>query len=890
MITNRASTTFLKDYRASDYFIDKTELTFQLGELATVVNSRLVIRRNPDAEKDAPLVLDGQDLELKGLILDGEFLAADRYKVDEVSLTLENLPENFELQCTTLIKPQKNTSLEGLYKSSGLFCTQCEAEGFRKITYYLDRPDIMSEFTTTILADKVKYPILLSNGNIDEKGVLAANGMHWVRWHDPIKKPAYLFALVAGELQSRDDYFITMSGRKINLQIFVEAKDIMKVDYAMASLKRAMAWDERVYGREYDLDIYMIVAVDDFNMGAMENKGLNVFNTSCVLANPDTTTDAAYQRVEAVIAHEYFHNWSGNRVTCRDWFQLSLKEGFTVFRDAEFSADMGSRSVKRIEDVAMLRTAQFAEDASPMAHPVQPDSYMEISNFYTLTVYEKGSEVVRMIHTLLGADLFRQGSDHYFSTYDGQAVTIEEFVSSMEIVSGRDLKQFRRWYTQAGTPRLKVSGIYNKAEMTYRLNIEQSCPATPECSEKLPFIIPVKVGLLGKDGEFNLHLHNEALDLNAKGSTSLILEINQAEQSFVFQNIPEKPIPSLLREFSAPVKVEFDHSRDDLMFLMMHDNDDFNRWDACQQLGLQVLQDLIKQHQQGQSLNLDNKLIAAYRTLLQQDNTDKATLALMLNLPSEAYLAESMAEVDVDAIHQARLYARQRLAKELHSELLDVYKSNQDIGIYRPTAEAIAQRSLKNAALHYLMLSDNSDIAEKCLEQFNKSTNMTDVSAAMVAIVNSDASFLQKAKNKALRLFYRRWHKETLVVNHWFAVQSACYLPGTFERVQELLQHDAFDIKNPNKVRSVVGVFCGQNPVNFHALNGEGYQFLADQVLELNSLNPQIASRLLNPLTKWQRYSKERQDLMFTQLERISQHDDLSPDVNELVSKSLAAR
>jgi len=883
-------TIFLKDYTAPDFFIDKTELNFQLGELATVVNSRLVMRRNPEAASDAPLVLDGQDLELKGVILDGTFLTPDNYEVADATLTIADVPDRFELQCTTLIKPQNNTSLEGLYKSSGMFCTQCEAEGFRKITYYLDRPDVMSEFTTTILADKTKYPVLLSNGNIDEQGTLDANGMHWVRWRDPFKKPAYLFALVAGHLKCREDYFITMSGRKITLQIYVEDKDYTKVDHAMGSLKRAMKWDEEVYGREYDLDIYMIVAVDDFNMGAMENKGLNIFNTSCVLANPDTTTDLGYQRVEAVVAHEYFHNWSGNRVTCRDWFQLSLKEGFTVFRDAEFSADMGSRTVKRVEDVTLLRTAQFAEDASPMAHPVQPDSYMEISNFYTLTVYEKGAEVVRMIHTLLGPDLFRQGSDHYFEAYDGQAVTIEEFVSSMEHVSERDLSQFRNWYTQAGTPTVKVKAEYNAQDMVYKLSFAQSCPLTPESGDKQPFHIPVEVGLLGKEGPFSLHLSDEVLDLNVKGKTSRVLELTDKEQEFTFQNIPERPVPSLLRGFSAPVKVDFSYSRDDLMFLMMNDDDGFNRWDACQQLGVQVLQDLISQQQSGQQFNLDNKLIAAYRTLLHESDLDKAMVALMLSLPSEAYLAEQMEVVDVDAIYQARLFARTRLAKELNGEFLDIYQNNQDMGIYRPNAEAIAQRSLKNSALSYLMLLDAKEIAEVCLDQFNKSTNMTDVSAAMRALVNSDASFLQNAKEKALRLFYRRWHKETLVVNHWFMVQATCSLPGTFEKVKELLQHEAFDIKNPNKVRSLIGAFCGQNPVNFHAINGEGYAFLADKVIELNKLNPQIASRLLGPLTKWQRYNNERQELMFAQLERIAAESNLSPDVYEVVSKSLAVR
>jgi len=881
--------TRLKDYKAPDFLIDKTELNFQLGELATVVTSRLVMRRNPEGQLNAPLVLNGEQLELKQLMLDGNILTPDAYRLDAVSLTLENVPDVFEIQCTTLIQPQKNTSLEGLYKSNGMFCTQCEAEGFRKITYYLDRPDVMSEFTTTILADQKKYPVLLSNGNELDRGALTAGGMHWVRWKDPFKKPSYLFALVAGNLRFREDYFITMTGRKITLRIYVDEKDITKVDFAMASLKKAMRWDEQMYGREYDLDIYMIVAVDHFNMGAMENKGLNVFNTSCVLASPDITTDAGYQRVEEVIAHEYFHNWSGNRVTCRDWFQLSLKEGFTVFRDAQFAADMNSATVKRVEDVVVLRTAQFAEDTSPMAHPVQPDSYMEISNFYTLTIYEKGAEIVRMLRTLLGPELFRKGCDLYFSSYDGQAVTIEEFIVSMEAASGKNLGQFRLWYTQAGTPKLSVSDSYNTESMTYTITLKQSCPATPETVDKKPFHIPVKIGLLGESGAFALREKGEALDLSKKGDHERILELKEEKKSFVFVDVPEKPIPSLLRGFSAPVKLEYPYSRSDLMFLMMHDEDGFNRWDACQQLGVLVLRDLVLQYQLGKELSLDNKLIAAYRTLLQAEGVDKAMVALMLSLPSEAYLGEQMETIDVDAIYHARLFARTRLAKELQNDLLNIYQHNQDLGIYRPVADAIAQRSIKNTALGYLMLLDSKEIASMCLDQFNKSTNMTDMSSALVAMVNSDAPYLHNAKEKALRLFYRRWSREVLVVNQWLSIQATCHLPNTFLSVKELMKHEAFDIKNPNKVRALIGAFANQNHINFHAKNGDGYTFLADCVIELNRINPQIASRLLAPMTKWKRYDSDRQKLMQQALERIARTDNLSKDVYEVVSKSLAA-
>jgi len=879
--------TRLADYKVPDFFIDKTELNFQLGELATIVTSRLVMRRNPEGVLNAPLVLNGEQLELKQLMLDGIILTPESYRLDAVSLTLDNLPDQFEIQCTTLIKPQKNTSLDGLYKSSGMFCTQCEAEGFRKITYYLDRPDVMSEFTTTILADPKKYPVLLSNGNEMDRGLLSVGGMHWARWKDPFRKPSYLFALVAGSLRFREDYFITMSGRKITLRIYVEEKDITKVDFAMLSLKKAMRWDEQIYGREYDLDIYMIVAVDDFNMGAMENKGLNIFNTSCVLASPDITTDAGYQRVEEVVAHEYFHNWSGNRVTCRDWFQLSLKEGFTVFRDSEFAADMNSRTVKRIEDVVILRSAQFAEDASPMSHPVQPDSYMEISNFYTLTIYEKGAEIVRMLQTLLGTELFRKGCDLYFSSFDGQAVTIEEFITSMEAASGKNLGQFRLWYKQAGTPRVSVSDSYNPSSMTYTLTFKQSCQPALDGTEKKPLHIPIKIGLLGESGALTLRARGEVIDLSKEGDRERILEFTEEKKSFVFEDVPEKPIPSLLRGFSAPVKLEYPYSRSDLMFLMMHDEDGFNRWDACQQLAVLVLRDLILQYQMGKELSLDNKLIAAYRTLLQSDGIDKAMLSLMLSLPSEAYLGEQMEVVDVDAIYHARLFARTRLAKELQNEFRYIYQRNQDLGIYRPSADAIAQRSIRNTALHYLMLLDEKDIAEMCLHQFNKSTNMTDMSSALVAVVNSGAPFLQNAREKALRLFYRRWSKEMLVVNQWLSIQATCHLPGTFLSVKELMKHEAFDIKNPNKVRALIGAFANQNHIHFHAKNGDGYTFLADRVIELNKLNPQIAARLLAPMTKWQRYDAERQALIRQELERIAKEENLSRDVYEVVSKSL---
>lgn len=882
----QASTIYLKDYSAPDFLIDKTELRFELFETHALVHSNLELRRNPDsANRAAALVLDGCELALQSLSIDGVELAEGGYRVEEESLVVDRVPDQFSLQCITRFEPQNNSSLEGLYKSGGMFCTQCEAEGFRKITYYLDRPDVMSVYTVTIEAERASYPVLLSNGNLQNAETLA-NGQHRAVWHDPHRKPAYLFALVAGDLQRVSDNFVTRSGRKVDLHIYVEAKDLDKCDHAMLSLKNAMRWDEEVYGREYDLDIFNIVAVDDFNMGAMENKSLNIFNTSCVLANPETTTDAGYQRVEGVVAHEYFHNWSGNRVTCRDWFQLSLKEGFTVFRDSQFSADMGSEVVKRVEDVGLLRTAQFAEDAGPMAHPVRPDSYMEISNFYTVTIYEKGAEVVRMIHTLLGPEQFRAGSDLYFERHDGQAVTCEDFVKAMEDASGRDLTQFRRWYSQAGTPVVHLKGHYDAQRETYTLDVSQSCPATPGQAQKQPFHIPLAMGLVGEAGSLPLVLEGEVADPETSDNTNLVLNITDAQQQFVFTDVKEAPVPSLFRGFSAPVKTHFEYNRDDLLFLMQNDSDGFNRWEASQQLGVQALTDMVAAHQAGESLGLDERLIQAGRSLLANDSLDPAMVALMLALPSEAYLAELMQPVDVLAIHNARSQARLELAMALHDDLLLTYRRlAMSQGDYAPSADQIARRSLKNLALQYLMLLPESDALSLCVAQLNGADNMTDRIAALVALINSDH---ETETAEALGRFYQNWKHEPLVVNQWFQVQACCQRPDTLSRVKQLLDHPAFDMRNPNKVRSVIGVFCGQNAVNFHQLDGAGYRFLADQVIQLNRSNPQIASRLLGPLSKWQKFLPQQQALMKAELERIAAEPKLSRDVFEIVSKSLS--
>ena len=885
MRTEQPQMIYLKDYQAPEYLIDETHLTFELFEDHTLVHAQLVMRRNPARGAGLPaLALDGQQLELLSVSLDDTELAPEDYQLTESHLILHPSSEQFVVDTSVRIHPESNTALEGLYKSGGMFCTQCEAEGFRKITYYLDRPDVMSKFTTTVVAEQHSYPILLSNGNPIASGP-DEDGRHWATWEDPFMKPAYLFALVAGDLWCVEDTFTTMSDRSVALRIYVEPENIDKCQHAMTSLKKSMRWDEDTYGREYDLDIFMIVAVNDFNMGAMENKGLNIFNSSAVLARAETATDAAHQRVEAIVAHEYFHNWSGNRVTCRDWFQLSLKEGFTVFRDSEFSADMNSRTVKRIQDVAYLRTHQFAEDAGPMAHAVRPESFIEISNFYTLTVYEKGSQVVRMIHTLLGAEGFRKGSDLYFERHDGQAVTCDDFIKAMEDANGADLSQFKRWYSQAGTPRLAVSEHYDAGQKTYSLTFAQSCPATPDKVEKLPFVIPVELGLLSAQGaEMPLQLAGEP----AAAGTSRVLSVTQAEQTFTFVGVNEQPLPSLLRGFSAPVKLHFGYSRDQLMFLMQHDSDGFNRWDAGQQLSVQVLQELIAQHQRGETLVMDQRLVAALRSVLGNEQLDQAMVAEMLSLPGEAYLTEISEVADVEAIHVAREFARKQLADSLFDGLWARYQANREVSRVTPyvaEAEHFARRALQNIALSYLMLSGKPQVLAAALEQFEHSDNMTERLTALAVLVNSP---YEAERAAALASFAEQFKDNPLVMDQWFSVQAGSPMPGGLQRVRELMEHPAFTLKNPNKVRALVGAFAGQNLINFHAADGSGYRFLADLVIQLNGFNPQIASRQLAPLTRWRKYDSARQALMKAELERIRSSGDLSSDVFEVVSKSLA--
>ncbi|MBR9880707.1 MAG: aminopeptidase N [Gammaproteobacteria bacterium] len=869
----------LSDYRPPAYLVSRTELTFDLAPGATRVKARLHLERHPEREAGAPLWLDGEQLSLKAIAIDGQPLEEGEYELTRKGLSITGAPEAFVLDTEVEISPEDNTALSGLYRSGGMFCTQCEAEGFRRITFYPDRPDVMATFSTTVIGDLTREPVLLSNGNPVERGELP-DGRHFVTWDDPHPKPAYLFALVAGDLKKVEDRFTTMSGRDVTLQIWVEEENLDKTDHAMGSLKRAMRWDEEAYGREYDLDLFMIVAVNDFNMGAMENKGLNIFNSAAVLTHPNTATDAAFQRVEGIVAHEYFHNWSGNRVTCRDWFQLSLKEGFTVFRDQSFSAEVNSAPVKRIEEVSFFRTAQFAEDAGPTAHPIRPDSYIEIGNFYTLTIYEKGAEVVRMLSNLVGPETFRKGSDLYFSRFDGQAVTIEDFVDCMAEVSGQDLEQFMRWYSQAGTPEIDAFGEYDYANSRYRLILRQRTPATPGQPEKQALHIPIRLGLVGtKSGrDLSMTLDGESLGRDA------VIHLREDEQEFIFTDIEEAPVPSLLREFSAPVKLSFPYSREDLAFLMAHDSDGFNRWDAGQRLTLLALDDLIAAHRNGVEKVMDTRLVEAFRALIEEGNDDKAVLAEMLQLPSEAYIAEQQPLVDVDAIHAARTFIQQSLAQELRDELLALYRDNQSDAAYAPTPEQIGQRALKNVALSYLMSIEDEVAIELAQAQFEADHNMTDVRQALTLLVHSSRSDIA---DPALKAFGRKWSHDPLVMDQWFSLQVTRPQADALDRVRYLMEHPAFSLKNPNKVRALIGAFAGQNRVNFHRLDGEGYRLLADVVIELNRLNPEIAARIITPLTRWQRFDEARQALMRAELERI-RGEELSPNVYEIVEKALA--
>lgn len=861
-----AETKYLKDYQKPDFAIKTVDLDFDLHDGVTHVRATLSCVR--EGAVDAPLVLNGQDMTLVSVEVDG---APHPHEIAGETLVLKNLPDAFTLIIKNDLDPAKNTALEGLYVSNGMYCTQCEAEGFRRITYFLDRPDVMATYKVRIEADKAAYPVLLSNGNNVDSGDLEG-GRHFTVWDDPFPKPCYLFALVAGDLAHLEDHFTTRSGRDVTLRIFVAPEDLDKCPHAMASLKQSMTWDEDVYGLEYDLDIFNIVAVSHFNMGAMENKSLNIFNTKCVLAHPESATDGDFAAVEAVVAHEYFHNWTGNRVTCRDWFQLSLKEGLTVFRDQEFSADMGSRAVKRIEDVRVLRQHQFAEDSGPMAHPVRPASYIEINNFYTVTVYEKGAEVIRMMHTLMGAENYRKGVDLYFERHDGQAVTCDDFVASMEDASGVDLDQFRLWYSQAGTPEVTASGTYEDG--VYSLTLSQTIPDTPGQTGKKPAHIPFAMGLLGADGtDLPLQLDGE----NAPMEGTRLLDLKKASQTFRFVGLEEEPVPSLLRGFSAPVKLKSDLSRENLLFLLANDSDSFNRWEAAQTLATDLIMSLVET---GGEV-VDPAFIEAIRSVLNDKNLDPAFVGEILALPSEGVLGQQKTPVDVDGIHRARELVRRELASALREEFLGIYKASTDSGPYEFTPDAVGRRRLKNMALGFLMeLGEGVELADG---QFYAAKNMTDEISALGCLVNQGGD----VREKALAHFYDKWHTDALVLDKWFSIQAMAKGSDVMEVVKALRGHGDFDLKTPNRVRSLVSVFCGLNPKAFHDLSGEGYKFLNGMIKELDPLNPQIAAGLTRPLTRWKVYDAARQDLMKAALEDILKQDGLSADVYEVASKSL---
>lgn len=873
-------TVYLEDYQVPDHLVDNVNLHFDLDAATTRVTNTMQIRRNP-AGQSADLVLHGEQQDFVSLAMDGKPLQADAYQRSETRLVIPDAPAQFELEVVTEIHPDQNTALEGLYYSGAILCTQCEAEGFRRITYYPDRPDVMAVFTVTIAADKENWPILLANGNLEEQGQFE-DGRHWVRWHDPHPKPSYLFALVAGDLHCQQDHFTTMNGREVTLQIYVDHENSHKCNHALESLKRAMRWDEETYGREYDLDVFMIVAVNDFNMGAMENKGLNIFNAACVLADNDTATDADFHTIESIVAHEYFHNWSGNRVTCRDWFQLSLKEGFTVMRDQSFSADMHSAAVQRIDDADGVRRLQFAEDAGPMAHPIRPDSYIEISNFYTVTIYEKGAEVVRMLKTLAGDDGFRKGTDLYFERHDGQAVTTDDFVKAIEDANKLDLTQFRRWYEQAGTPELTVESDYNPATQELTLTLSQYCPPTPGQTDKPPLMIPVAVGLVDRQGkDIPLQLDNET----APGPDyTRVLLLTEPRQQFTFINVPDEPFVSALRGFSAPVKLKQQRDKDELAFMMAHDPDSFNRWDAGQQLWTDVIMEMIDDWQLGKQLAVPDVLIEQMGQLLDQAEQSPALIARMLALPSENYLAAQMHTANVEAIHSVRQFLKKALALKLKGRFDNIYQQTTDDRPYQFNAYDMARRSLKNASLSYLMATGEPMQIQRCLRQMKIADNMTDRLAGLRLIVDHEGP----ERDHALRAFYEQWQHDRQVVDKWLSVQALSILPDTLHRLKGLLKHPAFSIKNPNNVRAVIGQFCRNNPSQFHARDGSGYRFLTEQVLVLDKLNPQVAARLLGAFNSWRRYDEHRRELMQKALQEIAGQPDLSADVYEVVSKYLA--
>ncbi|HHC6470771.1 TPA: aminopeptidase N [Vibrio parahaemolyticus] len=858
---------YRKDYQAPSHTITDIDLTFDLYDSDTIVTALSKVVQKGES---TTLELDGEGLELRSVKVDGEDWA--HHEVKEASLVLSDLPAEFELEIITKIDPEANTALEGLYKSGGAFCTQCEAEGFRRITYYLDRPDVLAKYTTKVIADKATYPYLLSNGNRIAQGE-AENGRHWVQWQDPHPKPAYLFALVAGDFDVLRDKYTTMSGRNVDLEIFVDKGNLDRAGHAMTSLINSMKWDEERFGLEYDLDIYMIVAVDFFNMGAMENKGLNIFNSKFVLANDQTATDRDYLGIEAVIGHEYFHNWTGNRVTCRDWFQLSLKEGLTVFRDQEFSSDLGSRAVNRIDNVRIIRGPQFAEDASPMSHPIRPDKVIEMNNFYTLTVYEKGSEVIRMYHTLLGEEGFQKGMKLYFERHDGTAATCEDFVSAMEDATGVDLKQFRLWYSQSGTPTLRVNSEYNAEAKTYALTVEQFTEATQDQAEKQALHIPFDIELYDSKGQII------PLTINGE-SVHSVLDIKQDKQTFVFENVAEQPVPSLLREFSAPVKLEYDYSDAELIFLMKHATNDFARWDASQMLLAKYIRQNVTNVQTGSEVQLSEDLIDAFRGVLLDENLEPAFIAQVFSLPSINEITGWYKQIDVDAVDTVLNSITVSLSAALEDELSATYHTLKQAE-YTIDHAAIGKRALRNQCLQFLAHTDKGNTLVKA--QYESANNMTDTIAAMSAANSAQL----ECREELMADYSDKWKHDGLVMDKWFALQGTNPAEDALEKVKATMNHEAFSLKNPNRTRSLIGSFLAANPVRFHDKSGSGYQFAGEILRQLNDSNPQVASRMIDPLLKFRKYDEARQAMIRAELEKLKAMDNLAKDLFEKVTKAL---
>jgi aminopeptidase N len=869
----------LQDYRPPDWLIETVELDVSLHPTATTVRARLKIKLNA-AGTPAPLVLDGEELTLRSLALDGKPLPEANYVATSDRLTIAQPPNReFSLDIETVIDPTGNTQLMGLYRAGATYCTQCEAEGFRRITYFLDRPDVMAVYTTRIEAEKKEAAVLLSNGNLIAQGNVPGTSRHFAVWHDPFPKPSYLFALVGGNLAYVEDSFTTMSGRKVALAIYVEPGKEERCPYAMDSLKRSMRWDETAFGCEYDLDIFMIVAVSAFNMGAMENKGLNVFNDKYVLASPASATDSDYAGIEAVIAHEYFHNWTGDRITCRDWFQLCLKEGLTVFRDQEFTADQRSRAVERISDVRGLRSHQFVEDAGPLAHPVRPELYREINNFYTSTVYDKGAEVVRMIRTLLGPATFREGMDLYFTRHDGEAATIEQFVQCFADVSGRDMTQFMRWYSQAGTPEVKVAPHYDSRARTYRLDITQTVPPTAGQPNKEPMVIPLALGLVGESG------NDLPLILDGEPLTSGVIELTRPSQTFLFTGLAERPVPSVNRGFSAPVKLALPIEADDLRFLAAHDSDPFNRWQAVQTLGMILLKSNVAALRAGAPARIDDGLMAALGAILKEAKLEPAFMALTLSPPSEADIAREIGgDVDPDAIFRARRKLRAAIGERHGALLTETYQRMITPGPYRPDAQSVGRRALRNACLDLLAMTETSEAIARTFAQYQNADNMTDRTAALETLAQHD----RPERTAALDDFYARYADDPLIIDKWLALQAAIPEPATLDRVRALTKHPAFSMANPNRVRALIGAFAQVNHTQFNRGDGAGYGFVTDFVLALDPKNPQVAARLMGAFRSWRALEAGRRGHAEAALRRVAATPVLSRDVHDIVARTLA--